>query len=29
MMEVPPGHVRALLERPRDEALIDAAHRVA
>ena len=26
MMEVPPGHVRALLERPRDQALIDAAN---
>lgn len=28
MMEVPPGHVRALLERPRDQALIDAANQL-
>ena len=26
MMVVPPGHLRALLERPRDQALIDAAN---
>ena len=28
MMDVPPGHVRALLERPRDQALIDAANQL-
>jgi Subtilase family len=28
MMEVPPGHVRALLERPSDPVLIDAANQL-
>jgi len=28
MMDVPPGHVRALLERPRDQALINAANQL-
>ena len=28
MMEVPPGHVRALLERPSDPVLVDAANQL-
>src|SRR5438034_6166333 len=28
MMEVPPGHVRALLERPSDRALVEAANQL-